>query len=85
MAALIYSLCALLSFGIAALLWRHYWRSHSRVMYWSALCFSGFTLNNVLLVLDKLDFVEADMGFLRQVTALVSVSLLLFGLIYEEE
>jgi len=85
MAAIIYSLCALLSFGIAALLWRHHGKTRSRVLYWSALCFSGLTINNVLLVIDKIVLPDVDLSPLRQVTALLSLLLLLFGLIYEEE
>jgi hypothetical protein len=85
MAAIIYSLCTLLSLGIAMLLWRHHGKTRSRVLYWSALCFSGLTINNVLLVIDKLILPDVDLSPLRQVTALLSLLLLLFGLIYEEE
>lgn len=84
MAATIYSLCALMSLGVAVLLWRHYLATRSRLLFWSAVCFGGLTLNNVALVVDKL-FWSGDLGALRQIIALVSVSLLLFGLIYEEE
>ena len=84
MAALIYSLCALLSFGVAVLLWAHYRRTRSRLLYWSALCFTGLTVNNMLLVLDKL-FLAEDLSVLRQWTALVSLALLVYGLVYEDE
>ena len=85
MAALIYSLCALLSLGIAVLLWAHYRRTRSRLLYWSALCFSGLTVNNALLVVDKLDLVAPDLSGMRQWTALVSLALLVYGLVWEEE
>jgi len=85
MASIIYSLCALLSMGIAVMLWRHHGRTRSRLLYWSALCFSGLTINNVLLVLDKLVWPSADFSLLRQVTALLSVCVILFGLTWEEE
>jgi hypothetical protein len=85
MAALIYSLCALMSLGIAVMLWRGFSRNHSRLLYWSALCFSGLSLNNLLLVLDKLVFPAADLSGLRQGIALVSLVVLVFGLVYEEE
>lgn len=85
MAAIIYALCALLSLGIAWLLWRHYAQTRSRVLFWSACCFTGLTLNNILLVVDKLVVPQADLSLFRLVTALVAVSLLLFGLIYEDE
>ena len=85
MAALIYSLCAVLSLGIAVLLWAHYRRTRSRLLYWSALCFSGLTVNNALLVVDKLDLVAPDLSGRRQWTALVSLALLVYGLVWEEE
>jgi hypothetical protein len=85
MAAVIYSLCTLFSLGIAVLLWRHFHKTHSRVLFWSALCFTGLTLNNFLLVIDKLVMVDVDLSAFRQLTALLSLLLLLFGLIYEEE
>lgn len=85
MASIIYGLCALLSLGISYLLWRHHARTRSRVLFWSACCFTGLTINNVLLVVDKLVLPEADLSLARQVTALLALSLLLFGLIYEEE
>ena len=85
MATIIYALCSLLSLGIAWLLWRSHAKSRSRVLYWSALCFSGLTLNNILLVADKLLFPGQDLSVLRLVIALASLSLLLYGLIYEDE
>lgn len=85
MASIIYGLCALMSLGIALLLWRHYAKTRSRVLFWSAWCFTGLTVNNVILIVDKLVFPEIDLSLARQVTALVALSLLLFGLIYEEE
>jgi hypothetical protein len=85
MATIIYSLCSLLSLGIAWLLWRSHAKTRSRVLYWSALCFSGLTLNNILLVADKLIFPGQDLSVLRLVIALASLSLLLYGLIYEDE
>ena len=85
MATIIYSLCSLLSFAIAWLLWRTHAKTRSRVQYWSAMCFSGLTLNNLLLVADKLLFPDADLGIFRLIIALASLSLLLYGLIYEDD
>ena len=84
-APIIYSLCALLSLVIATSLWRHHARTRSRLLYWSALCFTGLTLNNVLLVLDKLFYADLDLAPIRQVTALAALCVMLFGLIWEEE
>jgi hypothetical protein len=85
MASLIYALCAVFSLGIAVLLWAHYRRTRSRLLYWSALCFSGLTVNNLLLVLDKLALPDHDLSLVRQGTALASLLLLLYGLVWEDE
>jgi hypothetical protein len=84
-AAIIYSLCALLALGVAVLLWRHYARTRSRLAFWIACCFTGLAANNVVLVIDKLVVPASDLQLLRHGIALVSMSLLLFGLIYEED
>lgn len=85
MAVIIYTLCALMSVGIAALLWRHFHRTRSRLIYWSAWCFTGLTVNNLLLVIDKMNLVDHDLSLLRQVAALASLAMLIFGLVYEDE
>lgn len=84
--ALIYSLCALTSLACTALLWRAWGRARHRLLFWSALCFGVLTLNNLLLVVDKVFLpVEVDLIGWRLVAALVAVLLLLFGLIWEDE
>ena len=86
MAALIYALCALTSLACSVLLWRAWRAAGHRMLFSSALCFAGLTLNNVLLVLDKVVFpVEVDLLTWRLATALVAVLLLLYGLIWEDE
>lgn len=79
----IYTLCALTSAACAFLLLRSYAATRFRLLLWSGLCFVLFTLNNVLLVLDKLVFTEVDLSTLRLSTALLAVLLLLGGLILE--
>jgi hypothetical protein len=85
MAPLIYSLCMLTSLACFALLWRGWLNSRSRLLFWSALCFAGLSLNNFLLVIDKLVLPAVDMTLLRLTVALAAPLLLLFGLIWEEE
>ena len=86
MATLVYALCALTSLTCLVLLWRSYRMTRSRLLFWSALCFLLLTVNNVLLVLDKIVFpVEVDLSMWRLVAALAAVALLLFGLVWEEE
>ena len=86
MAALIYSLCALTSITCLVLLWRSWRASGARLLFWSALCFGALSVNNLLLVADRVVFpVEVDLGVPRLIAALVAVLLLLFGLIWEED
>jgi hypothetical protein len=85
MAALIYTLCALTSIACLVLLWRSWRKSGARLLFWSALCFGALSVNNVLLVLDRLVFLEQDLFDWRLAAALVAVALLLFGLVWEED
>jgi len=86
MATVIYSLCALTSIMCLVLLWRSWRASGARLLFWSALCFGALSVNNVLLVLDRVVFpVEVDLSMARLSAALIAVLLLLFGLIWEED
>jgi hypothetical protein len=50
------------------------------------VCFAGLTINNLLLVIDKVVLpTQVDLQTPRLVSAVLSLSLLLFGLIWEEE
>jgi len=86
MAAIIYSLCAITCLVAFVLLLRGWRATRLRLLFWSALCFAGLSINNVLLVVDKLVFpTQVDLSTWRLVTALIAVVLLLFGLIWGEE
>lgn len=82
---LVYGLCALTSLCCATLLLRAYFHSRFRLLLWSGMCFVGLTLNNVLLVLDKLVFPEVDLSTWRLLASLVAMLLLLIGLIVESD
>jgi hypothetical protein len=69
----------------AFLLFRAYGRSRTRLLMWSGLCFAGLTLNNLLLVLDKLVFPDIDLALARSATALFAMAVLLWGLIWDSE
>lgn len=85
MGVLIYSTCMLTALLCAFLLFRAYNRTHHRLLMWSGLCFTGLTLNNLFLVLDKLVFPDIDFGIARSVTALFAMAVLLCGLIWDAE
>jgi hypothetical protein len=85
MAVTIYTLCTLTSLACAWLLLGSYRRTGHRLLFWSGLCFVVMTLNNILLVVDKLVLPDTDLSTPRLVTALLALLLLLYGLIYEKE
>jgi hypothetical protein len=85
MAGAIYGLCALTALLCAWLLLQAYVRSRYRLLLWSGLCFVGLTLNNLLVVLDKLIFPLVDLSLLRTGAALIAMIVLLYGLIWDAE
>jgi hypothetical protein len=85
MAVTIYLLCMLTSLACAWLLMGSYRRTRHRLLFWSGAAFIGLTLNNLLLLMDKVVFLDVDLLQLRLWTALIALLLLLYGLIYEKE
>ena len=81
MAIAVYALCALTSLSCALLLLRAYAAERARLLLWTALCFSGLAVNNVLLFGDVL--LGLDFGAWRKLPALLGVALLLHGFIAE--
>lgn len=79
----VYILCAATSTLCAVLLYRGYRRSGVRLLFWSALCFVGFALNNLMLIIDVRVLPDIDLSTWRVVPALVGGWLLLYGLIWE--
>ena len=85
MSAAIYLLCSLTSLACAWLLLSRYRDNGHRLLFWSGMCFSWMTLNNLILVFDKLVSPDTDLLTLRQGSALIAVSMLVYGLIYEKD
>jgi uncharacterized protein DUF5985 len=85
MAESVYALCALTSIVCAILLLRGYRSRRTRLLFFSALCFVGLALNNILLLIDLYVFPEVDLFLPRTAIALVAVMILLYGLIWEAE
>ena len=86
MAYFIYALCALTSLLCAWLLLRGYRRNGYRLLLWSGLCFAGMTINNLLVIIDRV-FLPDSVSLVtwRLTAALVALLPLLYGLIWEEE
>jgi hypothetical protein len=85
MAAATYTFCALTAFVCAVLLLQAYGRCRYRLLLWSGLCFVGLTLSNLLLVFDKIVVPDQDLQAWRTSIALIAMSILLYGLIWDAE
>jgi hypothetical protein len=86
MAPLFYSLCTLTALLCAVLLIRAYSRSRYRLLLWGGLCFLGLTLNNALLVVDKIIIgPQTNLFTWRLVTGLAAMLVLLYGIIFDAE
>lgn len=83
MATAVYVLCAATSGLCAYLLLRGYAASGVRLLLWSGLCFTGLMVNNALLFVDEVVLPDHDLGVARSGSALLAVSVLLYGLVWE--
>ena len=79
----IYLACLLASALCAYLLQRAYRRSGTRLLIWSSACFWLLALNNLVLAVDILFLPFNDLSLMRTFTALLAVSVLLIGFIWE--
>lgn len=85
MAEVVYLLCALTSVFCAILLLRSYRQQRTRLLMWSTACFIGLAVNNALLFVDLVLLPRTiDLSLLRSGTALVAISLLVIGLMWED-
>lgn len=82
----LYLLAGLTSIACMVLLFRGYARSGARLLLWSALCFVGLSINNVLLFFDFVVFpTQVDLRPWRLLAALAGVLFLLYAFIWEAE
>jgi multidrug transporter EmrE-like cation transporter len=85
MPAVIYTLCAITTSVCAWLLVRAYRRSRYRLLLWGGISFIGLSLSNLVLVADKLFLPGIDLATLRYAITLVSMGVMLYGLIWDED
>lgn len=83
MATVVYALCALTSLACALLLFRGYHETRARLLFWSAICFAGLALNNVLLFIDMRIVPAEDLSVWRSIPALLGLASLIYGLVWE--
>jgi hypothetical protein len=82
----LYLLCALSSIACMAFLFRGYAQTGMRLLLWSALCFVGLSINNVLLFFDLVVFpTQVDLRPWRLLAALAGLMFLLYAFIWEAE
>ena len=85
MADFIYLLCALTALLCSGLLMQAYVRSKYRLLLWGGLCFGCLTLNNIILIVDKMILAGVDLSLPRLATGLMAITVLLYGLVWDAE
>jgi hypothetical protein len=83
MSGAVYLLCAATSLVCAGLLFRAYGGNALRLLLWSALCFVGLTIDNILLFIDITMTPHTDLSAWRNLPALAGLSVLLYGLVWD--
>lgn len=83
MGSVVYLLCAAAALGCAVLLLRAYRKVGARLLLWSGVCFVCLTLSNLLVAIDIVVLPELDLFMVRNVSALVGIVALLYGLVME--
>jgi hypothetical protein len=83
--ALVYLLCLVTCAVCAILLVRSWLRTRTRLLLWTAISFVALAVNNLFLFTDTTLLPDVDLSALRQISALVAVAILIFGLIWEAE
>ena len=85
MPAAVYLLCFCTSLLCAVLLARSYRSSGARLLLWTALCFVGLAVGNLLLFIDLVLVPTIDLLPARQFVHLAAIAVLLYGFIWETE
>jgi len=86
MAEIAYALCTVTALLCTWLLLRGYYQSRYKLLLWGGLCFLGLTMNNALLMIDKLVLpTQVNLFTWRLILALIAIAVLLYGLIWDSE
>jgi hypothetical protein len=81
----VYLLCLITCITCSALLFRAWLRSKAKLLFWTATSFVFLSINNLILVADKVFFPDAYLTPARQITAGLALVILLYGFIWEVE
>lgn len=82
-ATIVYFLCFATSASCGALLVRSYFRTRTRLLLWTALCFVLLGINNFLVVMDLVFLPHVNLSFPRVLATVVALAVLLYGFIWE--
>lgn len=85
MQGLVYVLCAATCLLCTVMLFRGYYRSGVRLLFWSGLCFAGLMIDNIMLYIDMIVLPDTNLAIWRKLPGLIGICILLFGLIWESK
>lgn len=80
----VYTLCALTASFCAWMLWRGFRASGARLLGWSSTCFALLAVSNVVLVVDLAVLPTVNLYIIRNISALLAVAAMLYGLVCDE-
>lgn len=80
---IVYLLCMFSSGLCAWLLMARYRRARQALLLWTSLCFCLLTVNSLLVFVDIVMLPDIDLTFLRSISSLLAVSVLLYGFVWE--
>ncbi|MGA7521855.1 MAG: DUF5985 family protein [Acidobacteriaceae bacterium] len=83
LAPAVYIFGFLVTLACGVLLFRAYAAVRKRLLLWSAICFCGLALSNLLVFVDLVLLPNINLYLLRLITAAIAMLLLLYGLIWE--
>jgi hypothetical protein len=82
-AAATFLLCAVTSVVCLALLVRAYRAAGGRLVFWTAVCFAGLAISNVLLAIDEVIVPALNIPW-RRIPGAIGLVALAYGLVAEE-
>jgi hypothetical protein len=83
MAIVVYLLCMVASAFCASMLIREYRRTGTRMLLWSGLSFTAWAVNHAFVFTDFVVLPGIDLSLVRSLAALIAITLLLHGLIWD--
>lgn len=81
----IYLLCLVTSIICLWLLARGYRRTGVKLLLWTAIAFVAFAINNFFLFLDVVMFPDVDLLPYRNISAVLGVAIMFYGLVWETD